>query len=299
VSGVLPNLLVAGVPKGGTGSLFGYFGQHPDVCASAVKEVGYFTPLRRPNGRLGSVESYKRNFSHWCGERYAMEATPNYCYGGARVRAGIRQALGEPRIVISLRDPVERLWSAYTMQRTKGNLLGLGSFEGYVSACEEVRRHGEAARELAGLSVGMYGDYIPGWLEEFGEDVRVVFLDDLDTDPRGVVGDLCRWLSIDDRVADTFDYDVRNATAHARSPALGRAVFAAKARADGALARAPGLRRQLRKTYVRLATAPLSETMASAARERVGALYRDSNASTAAALREHGYRDLPSWLNGN
>jgi Sulfotransferase domain len=298
MSGVLPNLLVAGVPKGGTGSLFAYFGQHPDVCASAVKEVGYFTPLRRPDGVLESVESYKRNFSHWCGERYAMEATPNYCYGGARVRAGIRQTLREPRIVMSLRDPVERLWSAYTMQRTKGNLLGLRSFEDYISACERVRARGEAVRELAGLSVGMYGDFIPAWLEEFGEDVRMVFLDDINSDPRGVVGNLCQWLSIDDRVADSFDYEVRNATAHARSAALGRAIFAAKGSAEGALARAPGLRRQLRKTYIRLATAPLSETMAPAARERVEALYRDSNASTAAALRAYGYRNLPSWLDG-
>jgi sulfotransferase family protein len=298
LSGVLPNLLVAGVPKAGTGSLFAYFGQHPDICPSAVKEVGYFTPLRRADGTLASVESYRQNFEHWAGERYAMEATPNYCYGGERLRAGIKHMLGRPRIVISLRDPVERLWSAYTMQRTKGNLLGIGSFEEYASACEEVRRRGDAVRPLAGLSVGMYGDYIPAWLDEFGEDVRVVFVDDLNTDPRAVVAGLFRWLSIDDRVADSLDYDIRNATAHARNPAMGRAVFAAKQRAEGVLTRAPRLRAGLRKAYVRLGTAPLSETMQPEARERVAALYRESNAATAAALSANGYDGLPRWLDG-
>lgn len=119
MSGVLPNLLVAGVPKAGTGSLFSYLGQHPDICSSTVKEIGYFTPLRREGGALPSVESYKVHFSHWAGQRYAMEATPNYCYGGERLRAGIKDTHGRPRIVISLRDPIDRLWSAYAMQRTR------------------------------------------------------------------------------------------------------------------------------------------------------------------------------------
>ena len=111
-----------------------------------------------------------------------------------------------------------------------------------------------------------------------------------------MVAGLCRWLSIDDQVVDSFDYGVRNATAHARSPALGRVVFAAKRRADGALARAPGLRERLRGTYLRLGTAPLTETLEPALRARVDTHYRDSTARTAAALRAHGYTKLPRWL---
>jgi hypothetical protein len=296
VSGVLPNLLVAGVPKAGTGSLFWYLGQHPDICPSTVKEIGYFTPLRRAGGTLAGVEAYKQHFSHWAGQRYAMEATPNYCYGGERLRAGIKDTLARPRIVISLRDPVDRLWSAYTMQRTKGNLLGIRSFDDYVSACEEVRRRGETVRALAGLSVGMYGDYVPGWLDAFGEDVKVVFMDDLNAEPRAVVAGLCRWLAIDDRATESLDYEVRNATAHARNPGVGRAVFAAKEMTQGVLSRAPRLRAGLRRAYVRFATGQLSEALEPRTRERLEALYRDSNAAAAAALRANGYRRLPPWL---
>ena len=45
-SGRLPNLLVAGVSRGGTTSMFHYLGQHSEVGTSDVKELRYFTPLR-------------------------------------------------------------------------------------------------------------------------------------------------------------------------------------------------------------------------------------------------------------
>jgi hypothetical protein len=124
----------------------------------------------------------------------------------------------------------------------------------------------------------------------------VVFTEDLNSDPTSVVGDLCRWLSIDDRVAESIDYRVHNATAHARNPKVGRAAFVAKERARGVLARAPGLRARLRRTYVRLGTGELAETMQPQTRARVETLYRDSNAATASALRANGYRRLPPWL---
>jgi hypothetical protein len=239
---------------------------------------------------------HKQHFSHWAGQRYAMEATPNYCYGGDRLRAGIKETLGRPRIVISLRDPVDRLWSAYTMQRTKGNLPGIRTFEDYVSACEAVRRRGERVRPLAGLSVGMYGEYVPAWFDAFGEDVKVVFSDDLKADPGAVVSELYRWLSIDDRPAESLDYTVRNRTAHARTPAVGRAVFVAKERSEAILSRVPRLRAGLRGAYVRIGTGQLSESVQPRTRLRLEALYRESNATVASALRARGYRRLPSWL---
>ncbi len=38
----LPNLVVAGVPKAGTTSLYAYLAQHPDVFAPKTKEIYYF-----------------------------------------------------------------------------------------------------------------------------------------------------------------------------------------------------------------------------------------------------------------
>ncbi len=42
----VPNLVIVGVVKSGTTSLFNYLSQHPDICPSDVKETRYFDPLR-------------------------------------------------------------------------------------------------------------------------------------------------------------------------------------------------------------------------------------------------------------
>src|SRR3954463_13629169 len=93
----LPNLVIAGVAKAGTTSLFNYLAQHPDICASDVKETRYFEPLRYGEV-LPPIESYTAHFRHRQGERYALEATPTYFYGGRDVPPGIRVTLPPGRV---------------------------------------------------------------------------------------------------------------------------------------------------------------------------------------------------------
>jgi hypothetical protein len=298
--GRLPNLLIAGVPKAGTGSLFSYLAQNADICASSRKEIGYFTALR-DGGTLMPVETYEQYFAHCRGQRYAMEATPSYCFGGERVREAIRKVLGRPRILIVLREPVDRLWSAYTFQRSLGNLPGIRSFEAYVAACEQRRRETRGVMEidghLNGLSIGFYGDYVPPWIDEFGDDVEIAFFDDLARDPAGLVRRLCGWLGVDAAAADGLDYSARNVTAHPRSTVFARIMFGAKRSIDRWIPGSPALRARVRKAYLRLNAGRLDERLDPTSRDRLAAVYRGSTAATSAALRSAGYGDrLPAWL---
>jgi hypothetical protein len=121
--GRLPNLLIIGVTKAGTTSLFSYLAQHPDICASRRKETEYFSPLRTtPSSRLAPLDDYRRNFRHCQGQRFALEATPNYWYGAQQMVAAVERTLDDPHVVISLRDPVDRFWSEYRFMRSKGLL---------------------------------------------------------------------------------------------------------------------------------------------------------------------------------
>jgi hypothetical protein len=299
--GRLPNLLIAGVPKAGTGSLFAYLAQHVDVCASSRKEIGYFTPLREPGRELAPVETYEGYFSSCGDERYAMEATPSYSFGGERVREAIRRLLGRPRIIIVLREPVDRLWSAYTFQRSLGNLPGIRSFDEYVAACERRRSELNGALEidghLNGLSIGFYADYIPPWLDEFGEDLLVVFFDELTNDPGSLLHRLCDRLGIDPTIVDRFDLSARNVTSHPRSTGVARTVFAAKRAIDRVLPQSPALRTAVRSAYVRINAGRFRERLDPAARDRLEGLYRPSTAAVHEALRAAGYGDeVPAWL---
>lgn len=295
----LPNLLIAGVPRGGTSSLFAYLGQHPDVCAATTKEVRFFTPLMDPAGALPSMESYGRYFAHCEGQRYALEATPSYCYGGSRVLSAIDETLPDPRIIITLRDPVERLISAYRFQRARDNIPTIRSFEEYVAACqEEHERAGDAISggHLKGLSIGFYAAFVPHWFEHFDGRVRFVFSEHLYSDPHAVVTSLCHWLEIDSLTAGSFDYAVRNPTVNPRSSSLARMVFAAKRKLDEVLPRGTPLRKSLRRTYVRVNSGRPEEQIDPRTRLRVSDVYRDSNRLVADALRERGYGVFPAWL---
>src|SRR3954447_19600184 len=105
-NGRIADLVIAGVPKAATGSLFAYLAQHPDVCGSDLKETGYFNHYnpQRSTGPVPPIEDYAPHFAHWAGARYASEAPPPSAYGGRPVISALRTVLGKPKIIISLRD---------------------------------------------------------------------------------------------------------------------------------------------------------------------------------------------------
>src|SRR6478672_9942638 len=89
----LANLLLAGVGKAGTTSLYWYLSQHPGVCRSTTKETRYFLPLSTVDadmsGQLPAVSEYAAYFARCRKERYRIEATPHYFHGGERLILGI------------------------------------------------------------------------------------------------------------------------------------------------------------------------------------------------------------------
>ena len=99
---------------------------------------------------------------------------------GSTVERSILETLPGVRIVQILRDPVDRLWSAYTFQRSLGHLPpGMEDFDTYVQACRDARReHARVVDQGAfkGLAIGMYGDQLPGWEAAFGDDLRSIVL---------------------------------------------------------------------------------------------------------------------------
>ena len=297
----MPNLVVIGVPKAGTGSLYGYLSQHPDICPADEKEVGYFNHFnpRRHQGPVPPLEEYLKHFRHWGSERYAFEATPTYSYGGRPVIEAIRTTLGSPRIVLSLRNPVDRLWTAYTFQRELGNLTQFRSFEDYVHACEQRSRDGSdlvPRDHMHGLYIGYYADYVPLWLEAFGADIRVTFADDLRLDAPEVVRGLCGWLGLDAGVVDTFDLEPRNRTQHPRSIRAARLAYGVKRAVDSRRLLPAPVRDRARRAYQRVNAGSPPQGMSSDMRAYVEELYRESNVRTAHALAAHGYDTLPPWL---
>jgi hypothetical protein len=294
----LPNLVIVGVGKAGTTSLFWYLTQHPDVCGSREKETRYFEPAAE-GSELPSLADYERHFRHCGDQRYVMEASPQYFHGGPRVIDAMRRVLGTPRVVVSLRDPVARLWSQFRFVKTRlGPVPAEMSFEEYVDRSERVRRERapltSETRPYWHLSGGFYDEHLAAWLSAFGEDLRVVFFEDLASDPAATVVDLARWLGIDEGVVSSFTFSVENRTVQFRSELLQRAALFLNR--EELLGRRRRLKDPLRRLYYAINRRRGAEEMAPATRRHLEELFAPANADLADRLRRHGYERLPAWL---
>ena len=120
---VLPDVIIPGVQKCGTSSLFAWMVQHPEVHGSIPKEVHYFDGGRtsaRDDWPLGEPW-YRAHFPTRArvGGGIAIEATPRYMLHPTAPER-IASALPDVRLIVLLRDPVERAISHYFHEKKRG-----------------------------------------------------------------------------------------------------------------------------------------------------------------------------------
>ncbi len=295
----LPTAVIVGVGKAGTTSLFWYLSQHPDVCASDVKEIRYFTALSEGDGALAPIEEYAAHFDRCGAEHHRLEASPQYFHGGAAVASAMRETLPGVKVIVLLRDPVDRLWSTFRFMRTRlADLPADMTFEGYVDACRAVRERREApsSENLRYWTIqgGFYDEYLDPWLDAFADRFRVVFFERMTADPAATVRELSGWLDIDPAAADSITYSVENKTVPVRSAALQRLALALNS--ERVLGSRRKLKDPLRKMYYALNRRPEPEHMAPETRFALQELFAPGNAALARRLQAMGYADLPGWL---
>lgn len=113
----LPNFLIVGAARGGTTFLYHHLKQHPDVFMPAFKEPHFFV-CEMVRGRLrqwvDSYEEYLSLFRNGGGRKLRGEASVFYLYYHDVAIREIHRYLGtEVKIIIVLRNPIERAYSAY------------------------------------------------------------------------------------------------------------------------------------------------------------------------------------------
>lgn len=111
-TGRTPNLIIPGVQKAGTSALHAYLSGHPDCLMSDPKEPNYFGA----GFDIDRLTSYRRCFARRHaspGPRIVGEASTTYL-NQPEVPRQIATVLGrDVRIVVLLRNPVDRALSAY------------------------------------------------------------------------------------------------------------------------------------------------------------------------------------------
>lgn len=111
-----PNFLIVGAQKSGTTSLHYYLSQHPKLVGSFPKELHFFS--RDDNFKKGLKWYHKHFFDkqNLFKKGLYFESTPFYLYK-ENVAERIYKYNPNLKIIIVLRDPAKRAYSAWNMYR--------------------------------------------------------------------------------------------------------------------------------------------------------------------------------------
>ncbi|HET9487668.1 MAG TPA: sulfotransferase [Chryseosolibacter sp.] len=200
----LPNFLIVGAAKCGTSSLNKYLDQHPQIFMSKVKEPRFITsqvnpfPLNGPGDHkveawyVKKYEDYVKLFEGAENYQAVGEASADTLYFYKGSIPVIKQYLGDPKIIIMLRNPVKRAFSAY--QHLVRDLREDLSFEeGLKQEPERIRNNWELIYHYTAVS--MYHDSVKAFLDNFS-NVKIILTEDQEKRPQQVIRDLFRFLEV-------------------------------------------------------------------------------------------------------
>ncbi len=208
---ILPNFLIVGASKSGTSSVYHYLRQHPEIFLSEKQKEGrFFSQMQNCFEGPGDsgvektitkdLVSYQKLFESHSEEKAVGDISPEYLYFHKDAIPLIKETLGEKvKIIIILRNPVDRAFSAYThFVRDKRETL----------LFEEALKKEEERDRLNWLwawqyaSSGFYFDQVKAYIDNF-KNVQIIRYDDLLNDSAKTVTQICEFLE----VSSDFEFD--------------------------------------------------------------------------------------------
>lgn len=194
---VLPDFLILGGQKCGTTTLYDNLIRHPSIVPSKIKEVHFFDN-HFDKGVLWYRSHFptrleKRKVAADSGHFITGEGSPYYLFHPLAPQR-VHDTLPGARLIVMLRNPVERAYSHYQHEVRRGRETL--SFEEAIAA-EPERLAGEAERlrarpdthsfnhqHFSYLARGRYMEQLEAWTALFPrEQFLVLTLDDLIRDP--------------------------------------------------------------------------------------------------------------------
>ncbi len=202
---MLPNFLIIGAAKSGTTALYYYLKQHPEISFPKLKEPKFFSSNGEtfPHNGVGDVsvdkyavksfEQYQKLFSKIENKRVG-EASPDSLYFHKRTAKLIKEKLGDIPIIIVLRNPVKRAFSAY-MYLKRDSRENLSFLEGLKA--EEKRLDYNWDYIWGYKKCGLYHEQVRTFLNEF-TNVQIILHEDLHANTNKVLKQLFTFLSVDE-----------------------------------------------------------------------------------------------------
>ena len=177
------NLFIVGVQKSGTTSLYEWLIQHPNIEGdSSLKDLPFFSKERTSS----EIEEFEKKLP------VTLEVTPSFKMTGCvdyiedlYSLKCIKAYNGEARVILLLRNPYDRMISAFRFLRQ----LSLEKNEKFTTAIENNSEY---------LDRSLYFEKVKNLFEVFNkENVKIVYLEELVRNPSQVTNEVFSFLGLE------------------------------------------------------------------------------------------------------
>lgn len=202
ISARAPDFIGIGAKKAATSWLAQCLSEHPDVCLPAGKELHFFSHAER--FALGNAW-YNEQFSECDAHAVRGEFSTSYLRNPSAARR-IAEAVPNAKIIVSLRNPVDRAISHIQHWIAKGALNDTTSVADAIEAYPGVIEEGKYAQQLR-----TYLDCFPR------KQIHIVLVDDIRNDPHLELQKLFAFIGVDSAYTPPSLHRSYNTSAYRRS----------------------------------------------------------------------------------
>lgn len=276
-----PNFFIVGTPKSGTTSLFHYLQEHPEVFLPELKEPHFFSCPEVKNTYyktkiVDSKEEYLDLYQETESYKAVGDLSSSYLFNKETPKR-IHQFNPDAKIIIVLRNPVDRALSHYLMDVNLGYINA--SLSKVINNKDTFKQHYQEYIEL-----GFYEQQIRAYTKQFPDSqIKVVLSDTLYANTAETLKDIYSFINVSTTFITDFE-TVHNSYTVPRFKALKSLV-----QSDGLKKMIPsGLKSGLKSLiYKTNAEKPKLEVEKNLLRE----IYKKSIVETETLINQ----DLSSW----
>lgn len=286
---VLPNLILIGAQKSGSTAVYDWLSQHPDIYGNpAMKDFPFFC---KPEYFDKGLDWFASHFKGHRDEPIVLHGYVHYLFLADEVAQRLKDFNPDLKLIVLLRNPVERAFSGYLQARKTGN-EHTASFEDAITADQAGSLHTLRDKvDRSYLSHGLYARQLEAYFRYFPrEQIHLELYDAVRSEPAECCARLFRFIGVDPEFRPQLRR--KNVYGKPRIAALERAVQKGLPRGLVHKLIPLSLRTRLRQALRTVNTVPTDKpVMNPATRSQLADFYRDE----ITRLESLTGIDLQSW----
>lgn len=208
MSAIKPNFFLVGAPKCGTTSLYSYLSDHPNVHDVYIKEPSYFA-TDMPNAQLiKNLGDYNKLYLN-SANKLCGDYSTSYFHSSVAINQ-IMRFNPDAKIIISLRNPVDCMYSLFNQQRYSLNEVEIDFKRAWEAGDDRLkdklykasRRNPIATIYKEAGKLGEYTQKIQNLVPP--HQLHIILFDDLKLDTQKVYSSLLDFLGLENDGRNNF-----------------------------------------------------------------------------------------------